>query len=126
MAHKKRKEAHPQQGGNITDHHDRLCALECAVAEQARHIQQLTTQGAIIMGSIQDLKDAIEATKADIVAEKAEVQTALTDLRAQIQALKDQIAAGTAVTQADLDALIQSVKDIDTGVKDISEAPPAV
>jgi chromosome segregation ATPase len=87
---------------------------------------KLTKQGRLIMGTKQELEQAIADAKADIVAEKAEVQAKLTDFQAQIKALQDQIAGGTAVTSADLDALIASVKEIDAGVKDISEpqAPP--
>lgn len=74
-----------------------------------------------IMATLQELKDAIASVKVDIAAEKAEVQSKLADLLQQIKELKDQIAAGTLVTQADLDALIVSVSEIDAGVKDISE-----
>ena len=77
--------------------------------------------GGRIMASLQEVKDAIAAIAADIVAEKNEVQAALADLKAEVQALKDQIAAGGAVTPAQLDEVIASLTSIDAGVKDISE-----
>lgn len=65
----------------------------------------LAKQGEKIMGSVQDLKDAI-------AAEHAEVQGLLSGLKQQIIDLQAQIAAGIPVTSADLDALIMSVKAI--------------
>lgn len=73
------------------------------------------------MSTFQELKDAIASVKADIVAEKKEVQDKLAALAKDIKDLKDQIAAGGLVSQADLDDLTKSVTEIDAGVKDISE-----
>ena len=75
---------------------------------------------------MQQIKDAIATVKTDIASEKAEVQTMITDLKAQIQTLQDQIGAGTPITSADLQGLLDSLAEIDTGVKDISEpvVPP--
>ena len=56
------------------------------------------------------------ATKAEVLQaiadEKAQVLTAIDDFNAQIQALKDQIAAGDAITAADLDDIASAVHDI--------------
>jgi predicted nucleic acid-binding Zn-ribbon protein len=74
---------------------------------------KVTKQGRLIMGTKQELEEAI-------AAERAEVQGALASLKTEIQALKDQIASGSPVTPADLDNLIAAVKDISE-----PQAPPA-
>ena len=74
--------------------------------------RKLITQGALIMGTKQELEAAIAQVKLDLVAEKDEVAV-------EIQKLKDQIAQGSPVTPQDLDALIASVNEIGAGVKDI-------
>ena len=60
--------------------------------------------------------EAIMATKEEVLqaiaAEKAEVVAKLDSLDTEIQALKDQIAAGTAITPADLDEIQNAVHDI--------------
>jgi len=91
-------------------------------------LAKIILQGEMIMGTIQDLKDAITTVAIDIAAEKAEVQADLQALKDQIVALQAQITSGVAITQADLDALIASVQGIDAGVKDISQpvVPPTV
>ena len=73
------------------------------------------------MTTLQELQAAVAQLGTDVAAEKAEVQGLLTDLKVQIQTLQDQIANGGVISQADLDALFQSVTAIDAGVKDISE-----
>jgi predicted nucleic acid-binding Zn-ribbon protein len=101
---------------------ERLCALECMIAAQTLAIAKLHKQGEKIMATLAEVQAKIVQVKADIVSEKAEVQAALAALKTEIQALKDQIASGGgAVTAADLDGLIASIDEIDTGVKDISE-----
>lgn len=62
-------------------------------------------QGETIMATLQDVKDAI-------AAEKAEITSKLADLDKQIQDLKDQIANGSPVTAADLDEIVSNVHDI--------------
>lgn len=57
------------------------------------------------MATLQDVKDAI-------AAEKAEITSKLADLDKQIQDLKDQIANGSPVTAADLDEIVSNVHDI--------------
>jgi hypothetical protein len=56
------------------------------------------------------------ATKAEVLQaiadEKAQVLVGIEDLNKQIQDLKDQIAAGTPVTEADLDDIVNAVHDI--------------
>jgi len=95
-----------------------------------QQIDLLLKQGELIMATLQEqlqqIKDAIATVKTDIASEKAEVQTMITDLKAQIQTLQDQIGAGTPITSADLQGLLDSLAEIDTGVKDISEpvVPP--
>lgn len=75
----------------------------------------------VIMATLQDLQQKLAELGQTIVAEKAEVQGALTDLKAQIATLQGQIASGTLVTAADLDNLVAAVDAIVVGVKDISE-----
>ena len=77
-----------------------------------------------LMATLEQLKTDVQAAKDAIVAEKGEVATKLTALALEIQTLKDQIAAGTTVTQADLDALDASVKEIAAGVSDITVPDP--
>lgn len=84
----------------------------------------LTQQGEQLMATLQEVLDKIAQVGADIVAEKAEVQGALSTLKDQVKALQDQLAAGTGVTSADLDNVLAQLDAIDTGVKAISE--PAV
>jgi flagellar hook-associated protein FlgK len=79
----------------------------------------------IMATTLDQLKTDIATLKSDTAAEAVEVSTALQGLRDQIKSLQDQIAAGTVVTQADLDALDASVVDADTAVKAISGAPVA-
>ena len=81
----------------------------------------LVTQGGLIMSTLLDLQNKLVELGQTIIAEKVEVQGLLTALKAQIKVLQDQIAAGSPVSQADLDTLVLSVNDIITGVKDISE-----
>ena len=81
----------------------------------------LVKQGEIIMSTLKDLQDKLVELGQTIIAEKAEVQNLLTDLKAQIVVLQGQVAAGSPVSQADLDNLVLAVNDIITGVKDISE-----
>jgi hypothetical protein len=56
------------------------------------------------------------ATKAEVLQaiadEKAQVLVGIEDLNKQIQDLKDQITAGTPVTEADLDDIVNAVHDI--------------
>lgn len=59
------------------------------------------------MSTVQDLKDAIDA-------ERAQVAQAFQEMSDQIQALKDQIADGQVVSQADLDAMVEAVRNIYT------------
>lgn len=78
------------------------------------------------MSTLQDLQSKIAQLASDIAAEKVEVQTMLTDLRTQVQTLSEQIAAGTPVTQEQLDTLVSSFDALDAAVKDISEPPAPV
>lgn len=59
------------------------------------------------MATKQEVLDAI-------AEEKTQVSNAITDFNTQIQGLKDQIAAGQAVTPADLDDVVTAVHDIFT------------
>lgn len=97
---------------------------ESTTAHMELHVFLHLGQEAKIMASIQEVKDAIAQVATDIAAEKAEVQAKIGEMAARIQALIDQIAAGTAATPTDLDALIAALTGIDASVKDISE--PAV
>lgn len=85
------------------------------------------------MATLQELKDQIAQIGIDAAAEAAQeaarAQAAadqVTALTAEVQRLTDLLAAGTPVTQADLDALSASLTDLDTAVKGIvPDAPPA-
>jgi phage shock protein A len=62
------------------------------------------------------LRRELMATKQEVLdaiaAEKAQVTEGLDSLNTQIQELKDQIAAGNAVTEADLDDIAAAVNEI--------------
>ncbi len=66
---------------------------------------------------------SLDDVKAAIAAEKAQVLEGITALNVKIQELKDLIAAGTGVTEADLDALIASVNDIFTPTPPVEDPP---
>lgn len=70
-------------------------------------VEKLKCMEEKLMATLQEVKDAI-------AAEKAEVLAGVGALNDQIQALKDQIANGDPVTPEDLDALVSSVHDIFT------------
>lgn len=127
MATKKEGKRFPQQGGN-NDHHDRICALECTLASQAKTIDELTKRikkgEKHIMGlqdQVTELRGILDQAKLDIAAEKVEVSAQVAQLNADIKILQDQVNGGEAVTSAQLQELIDSAKEIDTGVKAISE-----
>lgn len=67
-----------------------------------------------LMATKQEVLDAIAAEKAEANAKLDAQSQAIADLNTQIQALKDQIAAGSAVTPADLDEILTAVHDIVT------------
>jgi len=70
----------------------------------------------VLSHEITRLRRLLMATKQDVLAaiaaEKTQVLEAITELENQIQALKDQIAAGTPVTEADLDDIVSAVNDV--------------
>lgn len=70
----------------------------------------LLRKGILIMATVQELKDAMEAIK-----------TGVDTLEADIKALNDKVAAGSPVTQADLDALAESAKAIVADIADDSD-----
>lgn len=78
--------------------------LQTELASIQAQLARLVHQGERIMGTQQELKDAI-------AAERAEVQTKLSGLVQQITDLQALLAAGT-LTSADFDALIASVQAI--------------
>jgi len=90
----------------FSNHRDHETACEKRVTvlikELIEEIKQLRRE---VMATKQDVLDAI-------AAEKAQVTAAIEELDIQIQALKDQIAAGTAITPADLDDIASAVHDI--------------
>jgi len=74
--------------------------------------------------TLQEIKDEIAQIRAGIGTANTANAAVVADLKDQIQKLKDQIAAGTAITQQDLN-------DIDTGLDDIiavqgGTVPPVV
>ncbi len=71
-----------------------------------------------VQNEIATLKTAVETEHAEV---KAKVDSAVTSFTAQIQTLKDQIAAGTPATEADLDGLVASLKDVEAAVGTISD-----
>lgn len=78
-----------------------------------------------IMAKLTDVQNEIAALKTQVETEhaevKAKVDSAVADFSAQIKALKDQIAAGTPATEADLDGLVASIKDVEAAVGTISD-----
>jgi len=83
-------------------------------------LSPLSKLGAKIMATLQDLKDKVALLTTTIADEKAEVTAKLAELSTQIQALKDQLAAGTLVTQADLDGLAAQVDALTIAAEDIT------
>jgi len=79
----------------------------------------LIRQGERIMATLADVQAALTKASEDATAEKAEVAAAIQALTEEIRVLQEQIATGSAVTSADLDALIIQVEGIDTQVQDI-------
>ena len=94
--------------------------------EEVSGIPELLTsiqQGVLMANAtLAEIKAEIVQIRAGIDTANAANATVVADLKTQIQALKDQIAAGTAVTQQDLN-------EIDTGLDDIiavqGGTPPA-
>jgi flagellar hook-associated protein FlgK len=89
-------------------------------------LAHLTLQGSKIMATLKDVQDALAQAATDATAEKAEVAAAIQVLTDKITALQAQIDAGTAVTSADLDALVTQINGIDAQVKDITVPVPVV
>lgn len=77
------------------------------------------------MATLKEVQDELAVLKQHISDESSKVQAKVKDLGDQVQALKDQLAAGTAVTAADLDGVVASIKDLETGV-DTIDTPPVV
>jgi len=69
-----------------------------------------------LIKELRKLRREIMATKQEVLdaiaSEKAQVLEAVESLNVQIQALKDQLAAGTPITDADLDEIVTAVNDI--------------
>ncbi len=79
-------------------------------------LTQLVAQGAKLMAAEADLQAGLDKLAVDISAR-------LDALNAQIAALQTQLAAGSPVTQAQLDALTTEVNTIDAALT--PPAPPA-
>ncbi len=79
-------------------------------------LKHVIVQGDLLMAKVEDLQADLDKLKADVSAR-------LDALAATIADLKQQIAAGTPVTQEQLDALDAEVKAIDDSVS--PPAPPA-
>lgn len=140
MAHKKkevllkRKEAKPPQVGKH-DHHDRLCAVECALIELSKQIHQLITQGVTIMASMKDLQDKIDALEVAESAREArdkaqdEVTAAqIAALNVTLEELKAIIAGGSLNTenQAILDRSVTRLDAVVTSLDAADPTPPVV
>ncbi len=87
------------------DHHEQHVHLTIHFADIQLLLSAVTHMEKRIMGSVQDVKDAI-------AAERAEVQAKLAALVQSIDDLKAQIAAGTGITAADMDELKTEVQAI--------------
>jgi len=72
------------------------------------HLQALRRQGDSIVATLQELKDELTAIKTAVDAAKATAEAQI----AEIKRLSDLLAAGTLVTQADLDALDAQADEI--------------
>lgn len=86
---------------------ERVRILEEQARTHAHSIHHLKHNQEHIMATVQEVKDAA-------LAEKAEVQAKLAEVAVEIQTLKDQIAAGSAATPAQLDELKAAITDIFT------------
>lgn len=87
-------------------------------------LTRLFNQGELIMATLVELNQKIADLTTAIADERTEVQGLLDGLRVSIQALQDQLAAGSTVSQADLDALGAALDVVILQVRAISE--PAV
>jgi uncharacterized coiled-coil protein SlyX len=136
MAMKQEGNRHPQMGGN-NGHHDRLCALECLVAEQGKQIKSLIKQGAKLMASMKDLETEIakleaseQAREQRDLAQDAVTAQQITALNAAVAALQAIIDAGggglSAADQAILDASVTKIEAVVTSLDAADPTPPVV
>lgn len=95
--------------------------------------QLIKTQGAEIMAKFEEVEQELKDTKAAvdqipqvIASESAEVASKIAALEKTIQELKDQIAAGSPVTQAQLDSLAKQASELKLGVAGIGPAVAAI
>lgn len=70
-----------------------------------RALSSIITNQEKIMTTVTELSAKLDALDEAITQERTEVVNALTGLKGEIQTLKDQIAAGTPVSQEQLDAI---------------------
>lgn len=69
------------------------------------HVPELKKLGVLLMSTFAEVRDHMAALSASV----HNINLGLDDVRQIVQALRDQIAAGSPVSQADLDALDASV-----------------
>ncbi len=82
-------------------------------------LKALTTQEKTLMATVLTVKQLVT----DLDAETNDVAAKIDAQAAAIQALKDQIAAGGAVTQADLDAISDGLTPISDRLKALGSNP---
>lgn len=87
--------------------------------EDARHAFILNKLRKI-MATVKQLQDQVAQLATDITAEKSEVSDKVDALSKQVQELKDQIAAGTGITEAQLDPVLEALTAVNAAVKEIT------
>jgi len=106
----------------INVHHYFHSASENSDSESK--LAMLLTQGEKIMADLAQIYAALEALKATVVDEKAEVALEISGLKETIVNLQNSLNNGNVVTTTDLDLLLEAITGIEAQVEAISE--PAV
>ncbi len=88
-------------------------------AERDPRLDQILAQGAQIMAKVTDLTDLVTALDAETNAVAAKIDAEM----AEIADLKAQIAAGTPVTQDQLDAVVSGLTPISDRLKALGSDP---
>jgi len=80
-------------------------------------LEILERKVAKIMSTETDLETVLATIKADIATYQGAVASQFSSLHAQLTALQTQAAAGSPVSQAQLDALVASAQAVDAQIK---------
>lgn len=68
------------------------------------------------MATLQDVQNEIQSLKEHVATETGQVAAKLKALEDEIVSLKDQVANGGNVSEADLDAIVAKVREVETNV----------